>query len=280
MENVSHHHATKEKQMSDQRLVVPTEGSHFYKPDASALYDVPNKSKPGQYRKATIKDAKSAGAWPSVTTVLNVLEKPALTAWKISNAVTAALTLPRIDGEDADAFAARVVVDADSVSKDSMDLGTTVHNAIERYLSGEQIPAEVMVKYVQPVDNWLTSQGIKIEQLEVTKVSDLHKFGCRVDAIGTDRNFRRVIIDWKTQKSPNGKLNAWEDHAYQLAANCKAAFDTLDDIRVINVYVSTTSLDDHGQALMMVKEWTPAEVTEGWEMFHLCRRIYQIKNGI
>jgi hypothetical protein len=263
----------------DNRLVIPVEGSHFYGIDASPLYDVPNKSKPGEYRRATLRDAKSAGACPSVTTIGNVLDKPALTAWKISNAILAALTLPRIEGESDDDFARRVVEDADSPSRNAMDLGTTVHNAIEGYLAGHTIPADIMCKFVSPVDAWIKASGITIRELEASKVNRNLMYGCRVDAIGVDKDGMDVIIDWKTQKSPKGKLAAYDEHVMQLAANCMACLPNLS-ARLINVYVSTTTLDANNQALIMAHEWPEQDVNDGWEMFQHCRAIYKLKNGI
>jgi hypothetical protein len=115
--------------MADTRLVLPVEGSHFYMPNGQPLYEIEMKTKPGEFRRTTVVDARKAGALPSVTTILGVLDKPALTAWKITNGILAALTLPRLDDESDDDFAKRVAADAGEMSKGAEDLGTTDHNA-------------------------------------------------------------------------------------------------------------------------------------------------------
>jgi len=50
-------------------------------------------------RNTTVKDAREHGLLPSVTTIIACHARPALEIWKQQNAILAALTLPRIDGE-------------------------------------------------------------------------------------------------------------------------------------------------------------------------------------
>lgn len=264
------------------RLVQPVDGSHFYLPDKTPFYDVEMKSKPGEFRKATVKDALNIGAYPSTTTVLGVLDKPALTAWKISNAIIASLTLPRIDGEGDDDFARRVAEDADSVGRGAADLGTTVHAAIESYFSNREVP-DTMAPYVNPVDAWIIKEKIKLVSNEQVYFNNNLLYGCKVDAIGVDESGKEIIIDWKTQKADKkGKLNAYEENLYQLSANARAVRpnSSLEGMRVINVFVSTTTKDANGNADIMVKEWTLDEVALGFRLFELCREIYKIKNNI
>jgi hypothetical protein len=56
-------------------------------------------------RPTTLRDARKLGLLPSVTNVLGVINKPELVEWKMTQAVLAALTLPRRDGEDLGVFA-------------------------------------------------------------------------------------------------------------------------------------------------------------------------------
>jgi hypothetical protein len=261
------------------RLVLPTEGSHFYTPDGAPLYEVEMKSNAGKFRRANLGDAKKAGAWPSVTTINRMWAAPQLEAWKINNAILAAITLPRIAGESDDAFAKRVAEDAVKPSSEAADLGSTVHRAIEIYVSGKGLPDDNMAKYVNPVAEWIKSEGIKFTEFESIHVNREMKYGCRVDAIGGDNYGKFVLVDWKTQRGYKGKMTAYDEHGQQIIANGAAVSGIVID-RLIDVYVSTADVDSNGTAVIMVKEWSEEELATAWEMFRMARRAYEIKNGI
>ena len=74
-------------------------------------------------RPTTLRDARKLGLLPSVTNVLGVINKPELVEWKMTQAVLAALTLPRLEGEGEDAFAKRVVEQGKDVVEDAREGG-------------------------------------------------------------------------------------------------------------------------------------------------------------
>src|SRR5512136_668210 len=73
------------------------ENAHWYRRDGEPLHSVP--SAKGEPRPTTLRDARKLGLLPSVTNVLGVINKPELVEWKMTQAVLAALTLPRLEGE-------------------------------------------------------------------------------------------------------------------------------------------------------------------------------------
>lgn len=85
------------------------DNAHWYKRDGEPLHSV--LSGRGEPRPTTLRDARKLGLLPSVTNILGVINKPELVEWKMTQAVLAALTLPRLEGEGEDAFARRVVDD-------------------------------------------------------------------------------------------------------------------------------------------------------------------------
>ena len=78
-------------------ITTPTirasESNHWYTQDGEPQYTVPSK-KDGSPRATTLRDARTMALVPSVTTVLNMAAKPALTAWLQQQVLYAALTLP------------------------------------------------------------------------------------------------------------------------------------------------------------------------------------------
>src|SRR5512137_513286 len=103
--------------------------AHWYQRDGVPLHTVP--SAKGEARATTLGDARKLGLLPSVTNILGVIAKPELTAWLQEQAVVAALTLPRLDGEAEDAFAKRVVADALSTRDGAADFGSAFHHGAE-----------------------------------------------------------------------------------------------------------------------------------------------------
>lgn len=110
---------------------------HFYLPDGTPLYEVPNKSKPGQMRDATILDAKKVGAYPSVTTIIDLVRKPQLEVWKETQAILSALTYPNLEylleTAGPEAVIQTLRRDSQQQVRDAAEQGTAVHDAIEAY---------------------------------------------------------------------------------------------------------------------------------------------------
>ena len=101
------------------------ENAHWYRRDGEPLHSVLSAS--GEPRPTTVRDARKLGLLPSVTNILGVINKPELVEWKMTQAVLAALTLPRRENEGEDEFARRVVEDAQSRVKTAVDFGSAFH---------------------------------------------------------------------------------------------------------------------------------------------------------
>jgi len=110
-----------------------TSGGHWYAADGSPAYTQPNKSKPGEVRGTTLRDAKKLGLVPSVTGILNMAAKPQLERWKLNQLMMAALTLPAIDGESVRDYEARLWKDSNEQSNSARDKGTEIHGYIESH---------------------------------------------------------------------------------------------------------------------------------------------------
>ena len=74
-------------------LVTPESSSHWYDAAGNPRYD------------ATLRTARKENLYPSVTSILSVVSKPGLDAWKMEQVALAALTLPRHPNEALDACA-------------------------------------------------------------------------------------------------------------------------------------------------------------------------------
>ena len=93
------------------------------------------------------------------------------------------------------------------------DIGTLVHAAIEANLSGTTLPplGEVAEKAYQAFLRWKGKNSIEIIEQEIQLVSEVHKYGGTLDAIGVAED-EHILLDWKTSKG------VYKNYILQLAA--------------------------------------------------------------
>jgi hypothetical protein len=231
---------------------------HWYTRHGAPCYEVPNASA-GGLRATTLKDARKLLLVPSVTTVLAVVAKPQLEEWKVEQAVMAALTLPRKEGESEKSWLYRVRKDAQAQTEAAASEGNRIHDAIEAYYkdgyptSGPHIKhvraAVEEIKRIFPgVTDWVSEESFAHESGFGGKI-DLHSpsTGIVIDAKGKDGDFsdgKRLAYDQN-----------WQLAAYQVGKRLKPA-------PCANVFVSRT----HPGAVAS-HVWTPAEIANGWDVF-------------
>jgi len=210
-------------------IVIP-KAPRWYDQQGNPLYEVPCKSKPGTMRDFTLADARKMDPKPlvSVTSVLQVVAKPELEAWKIEQGIMAALTLPRLPDEPTDAFAARVVKDMDAQVDTAADFGRTIHRAIEAHLTGDMPALQALPESVMPwLDEfikWQDSVQLAVHSTELVVVNTEAGYAGRTDCCGHIgwQGIGDCVLDFKTQHIKNGKPAFYPDWALQLAAYEKA----------------------------------------------------------
>lgn len=174
--------------------------------------------------KYTIKmpDGLTFGPLKSVTTVLNVIDKPALKGWaarmsaeyfkaEILRLGSKALNVKELE---------RIAYDAKNAhtkfAKDAADLGSACHDAFEAIILGKELP-EYPKELQEPVaafKDWRLGAGADIEIVDTeTAVASLeYMAGGRLDAIGfSEARGGWGIVDYKTSSGFYGN-----EYAYQV----------------------------------------------------------------
>ena len=162
--------------------------------------------------------------FPSVTTVLDVIAKPALIPWARDAAlgsVREALT-ERIGGmawltpEWVDEVIEEGRRRPEKVKTEAGDFGTQAHILIDAVLKGEkpQIPPE-MDPLMASFDGWRRAAGFHVRATEHMVYSAKYKYAGTLDALAY-RGDRMVALDWKTSKG------LYPEYALQVAAYAKA----------------------------------------------------------
>lgn len=171
-------------------------------------------AKSGELRDTTLRDARTLGLVPSVTTVIKEASAPALTNWMVDQALLSALTLPRAGDESLDAFMKRAKEDSKKQAQAAAERGTEIHDAIEahflgRYVSDRDRPfVDGVIAAIERefgLDGWIPEQSFAHASGYGGKV-DLHRPG--------------IVLDYKGKdfKPGEDKAPAYDEHAMQLSA--------------------------------------------------------------
>jgi len=219
-----------------------SESGHWYDKNGTPAYTQPNKSKPGEERNTTLRDAKKLELVPSVTTVMKLEAKPGLERWKMNQVILACLTLPRIESEGVDEFEKRIWIDANEHAKVARENGTRIHGILENYYKGGHTEPGDMETVVAPVLRAI-KKHFGLQEWEAEKsFSSPGGYGGKVDLHSKD-----VVIDFKTKEFTEDKLpGVFPEQKKQLSAYanglglCDWQGDNLTFPRCANVFVSVS----------------------------------------
>jgi hypothetical protein len=257
-------------------IIIPEDGSHWYTRDGEPRHEVPCKSRDGM-RAVSLRWDRHLKLFPSVTNILNVKSKPGLEVYKINQAIMSALTLPKIDGEELDDYAKRVVVDMNVHRQTAAAFGNKIHGATEDFHislknygfhnpfinAGEEIEP-----YVVDYKRWLSEYVDQVFGAEVVMVHPYMGYAGTVDLRARRRSDGRlVIIDTKTQGVRNGKPKFYDTWLLQLRAYGQI------DIQEKPVYVSAV-INSTEPSPVIIHEWPEKDYRSAWRAFQACHYLW------
>jgi len=250
----------------------PSEAGHWYAKDGAPVYEIRAKGN-GLMRPVTLRDARSLGLVPGVSTIAGMEHKPILVKWQIEQALLSALTLPRLKDESEEAFLIRAREDSQQQAKNAAARGTQIHAALEGYFEGQPTAAEDM-PYVLPFTEWLKQRYPQPSLPWEAERSFAHPlgFGGKCDLLNRSL---QIVLDFKCKDfgpEKQAKDLAYPEHASQLAAY-REGF-RIPKAECLNVFVSIRV-----PGLIRVREWDECEIQDGWEVFRCFLRAWQIRRG-
>lgn len=243
-----------------------SESNHWYTRDGVPMYTV--EAKKGGQRNTTLRDARTMSLIPSVTTVLNVAAKPALTAWLQQQVLMAALTLPKRPDELEKDYIDRIINDSKEQGRSAADAGTDIHASIQGHYEGRATGkhAEMVSACTQAINNWVGPRTW------ISERSFAHDsgFGGKCDLYCADDG--GFVADIKTKEFTDpDKVGGYDENLMQLSAYRVGL--GIPTARCANVFVSRNV-----PGLVVVKEWPLEQLNTGWEMFMHLLAFWQLKN--
>jgi hypothetical protein len=225
-----------------------------------------------------------AGPWPGVTSVTDVLDKPALTKWHRTQVAEAAIAHAERLIEDRDRgdveAAVAYLLSLRNEGSNSRDRGSRIHATIESVL--RRVPYELDPRDEPAVASaraWLNEQRLRPIEVEAFLISESVGYGGTCDLIAEIAG-ETWLLDWKTSKTvawPDGRV--YDEMRLQLAAYARADFiarpadperypvPEIDRYGIVHVTDAGTRLYE-------------AEVTEGdWTAFRAARFLYDWRKG-
>lgn len=244
-----------------------TESGHWYTREGQPAYTVIGAN--GKERATTLRDARKENLVPSVTTIMKVASNPVLNQWIQKQVLLAALTLPRLEGENDDSFIARVMEDSKQQGRDAADVGTAIHASIQAFFEG--VDDQSYIDHRKGCVRALNDEyGDRVWVAERAFAHDMG-FGGKVDLHCTEGD--GIVVDIKTKDFDDpDKVEGYDEHLMQLSAYRVGL--GIPSAECANVFVSRTTA-----GLVVVKKWTQEELERGWLMFYSLLRYWQIKNG-
>lgn len=274
--------------MAENKTYASDQG-HFYTPSGEPAYFVPYKDKKraGEMRPTTIKDCKELGLYPSVTTIMKVMNKgDALTNWVKRQVALAAEKCGSLDGETSEEWVEYVLRKAEEAMTAQRDKGSRDHGIVEEYfreLSAAWLSKEYYdhlqddLAQCAPVKAVLAAfrdLGIAEQRIASEKsfACDLG-FGGKIDVSGITEGLRTDgmwIVDFKFVD----RLEKKKDYIEKVAQGAAYLYGRyglpgLQYGRFANIFVETDTYKYE------VREWTHDEIQHGWEVFDAARILWR-----
>jgi hypothetical protein len=229
---------------------------HWYERNGTPRYTVIAKN--GKERDTTLRDARQLGLVPSVTTILDVLNKAALVEWKVKQGILAALTLPRVSSESDEVFLARVLDDSKQQAIQAAEEGTRIHDAIEASFKGLPVPLAYMPHVKAAREKLYEAFPDVTDWIAETAFASTLGYGGKVDLHSPSHG---IVTDHKSKDIAPGDVKRlaydqdWQLSAYHKGLNLKPNV-------CANIFVSRTV-----PGYVEIHIWKAEEIEKAWNVF-------------
>jgi hypothetical protein len=254
---------------------------HFYTYENGKVvpkHFVPMSKDPSQTRPSRVTDAakarKEGQIWyPSVTGILNVIDKPPLVNWKVEQHIQTAYEIMSRGFSSYESFLQVVRSETELRLEAAPKAGTDIHAVLENFIKNGIAP-------VNEIEQTICMNVVKVLGEHCGFDYNEHDFECEKYFINETFGFAGCadlvsptwVIDFKSKqeasKFKKGKM-AYAEHSRQLAAYGESLCEADTDWRAANIFISleTGEVDFH--------EHETEKLNNGWLDFQSCLDIYK-----
>ena len=259
----------KSKEPSTARLVQTESSGHWYTEDGQSAHTIMGKN--GNFRNTTVADARKMLLYPSVTSILSILDKPQLTSWKIEQAIMASLTLPKEEGETLEEYAKRVVRDSKESTSKAAEHGTNMHEQMEHVLLGRPHSQDEKIQpYIETFKKWADENVEKTYWCERALVGA--GYAGRCDAYLKLKGIGDAIIDLKNRKV-NPKYEPFYD------TDCAQIFAYLSASENPKAAGVSIVLASNDSSKIMTRVWEKEELYQAGIAFCAMQKVWAWVKG-
>lgn len=266
-----------------------TSSGHWYTEDGVQVETVPG-AKKGAQVKPDLRHARKLDLAPGITTILKEAPRPAIERYKVSQAIHAALTLPRVAGETDEQWIDRILDDSEQAAAAAAERGTELHARVERDLGAHDL-RDPWAKAVAGELSRLTGGEPRIWWRSEIGCASRYGYGTKVDLALLDDSCgcpSGWVIDLKSKDGvldPEtsrrllpADLRTYDDHAMQLVAGAVALtgcrWGSLSgSVRCAIVYLNRD--EPEGRAVEVPR----AELDRAWDSFRSLLFRWQVRTG-
>ena len=243
---------------------------HWYDKDGEPQHFTP--SKKGGLRPTTLRDARKYGWVPSVTSVLDILAKPGLEAWKVNKAIESSRLIPKQVDEHNEEHAKRVLAHSRKESEEAAERGNIIHNMLEVAFTTGEAPHNQDHKEMFESVRAVLQINCGEQDWTPEKSFNAIDYGGKIDL-----SSKEWVIDFKTKEfDADHKKLEYESMAYQLVAydvglNTSYATDHREHKRrIANVFISSTN-----PGLVVFHEWSDEDRKRYWTIFESSLEVWK-----
>ncbi len=248
---------------------------HFYSKTGEPVYTVPRATGKGE-RDTHIGDARKLGLVPSVTSILGILDKPALGRWLQNEVLDAVLKNPpgNLLNLDIDKWKKDVLHISQKKSRDAADRGVEIHDALEQYYLGNKIPNHLL-EYCTPVIELLLKEFGNVQWVPEASFAHPSGFGgkCDLHLLPCYEYPNGVVLDFKTKSADDfTKVKPYFEQCMQVQAYAQG-------FRIPNAVCYDLFISTKQPGQMLLHTWDDIESLRAWECFQNLVCAWQLINN-
>jgi hypothetical protein len=268
--------------MTTREFVKSDNSAHWYTPAGEPQHD------------ADLREARKKHLLPSVTSILRILDKPAIADWKANTMLQCAFTANYSPDASIDEKVQATIADYEEEMDRGKGIGSEIHHMIESYLQLQEVAGTYSADawtVFREVQRWI-DENINTETAvsEFIYANRTHGYAGTVDCIAELKDGRIALIDWKTQFVKEGKpqkrdpskryktnIKFYSEWKTQLAAYSRCSHDMIR--RDFDVVMSVGISSNPNNLMVQAKEYDTEAIQDELVTFDLVHAVYRrLKN--